>query len=133
MVNPKLPKEQQIIEHLRHIGTTLSNISKNIGHEMGPMKVQKVGTIADHMKPEWDRQEEMNYLRESNNIAMMTARYAVWGLLITGVISIAQLGFSIWKHYELKDNLQEKTIVIQEKETPVETPQVVKDFAKVGN
>lgn len=105
-VNPQLPKEQQVIEHLRQIGTALQNISRDIGHEMGPFKVQSVSTIAEQMKPEWDRQEEANRreeeieeLKKSNKIAERTAKIAVYGLLISALVGVFQLAFAVWQRF----------------------------------
>lgn len=118
-VNPQLPKDQQLIEYLRQIGTALQTISRDIGHEMGPFKVRPVGTMADQMKPEWDRQEEANRreeeieeLKKSNKIAERTTKLAVYGLLISAFIGILQLVFTVWQHFD--DKTQEKIIVIQE-------------------
>ena len=121
-VNPQLPKEQQVIEHLRQIGTALQNISRDIGHEMGPFKVQPISTIAEEMKPEWDsqqeanrREEEIEELKKSNKIAERTTRLAVYGLFISALIGAAQLMFTIWQHFN--KNEQEKIIVVQEQMT----------------
>lgn len=119
-VNPQLPKEQQLIEHLRQIGTALQNISRDIGHEMGPFKVQPVSTMAEQMKPEWDRIEEANRreaeieeLKKSNKIAERTAKIAVYGLLVTAFVGVLQLAFTVWQHLDEKP--QEKIIVVQER------------------
>lgn len=118
-VNPQLPKDQQIIEHLRHIGTALQNISRDISHEIGPFKAQEVKTMAEWMQPEWDRQaeenrreEEIEELKKSNKIAERTAKIAVYGLLVTAFVGALQLAFTVWQHFDEKP--QEKIIVIQE-------------------
>ncbi len=102
-VNPQLSKEQQVIEYLREIGNALQNISRDIGHEMGPFKIQPVGSMADQMKPEWDRQAEedrreteLEELKKSNKIAERTAKLAVYGLLSTAFIGMLQLAFTVW-------------------------------------
>ncbi|GIK83659.1 MAG: hypothetical protein BroJett025_02810 [Patescibacteria group bacterium] len=118
-VNPQLPKDQQIIEHLRHIGAALENISRDISHEMGPFKAQKMMTMAEQMQPEWDRQaeenrreEEIEELKKSNKIAERTAKIAVYGLLVTAFVGVLQLAFTVWQHFD--ERPQEKIIVIQE-------------------
>lgn len=126
-VNPQLSTEQKVIEYLRQISSALQNISRDIGHEMGQFKVRPVGTMADQMKPEWDRQEEANRreeeikeLKKSNKIAERTTKLAVYGLLISAFIGILQLVFTVWQHFD--DKTQEKIIIIQE--------QVATDSAK---
>lgn len=117
-VNPQLPREQQLIEHLRQIGIALQNISRDIGHEMGPFKAQEVKTMAEWNQPEWDRQaeenrrvEEIEELKKSNKIAERTAKLAVLGLLVSALIGVFQLVFTVWQHLE---EPSEKIIVIQE-------------------
>lgn len=119
VVNPQLSNDQKVIEHLRQIGTALQNISRDIGHEIGPFKVQPVSTIAEQMKPEWDRQEETNRqeeeieeLKKSNKIAERTTKIAVYGLLVSALVGVLQLAFAVWQRFNEKP--QEKIIVVQE-------------------
>lgn len=137
-VNRKLSKVEQIIEYLCQISISLQNISKNIGHEMGPMKPQKMwnpSEEAEERNKEWEaakaREDEIRELRESNNIAMLTAKYAAFGLFASVFLGIAQLMFSAWQHEDLKQNPPEKIIVIQEKEIPV--MEVATDSAQIEN
>lgn len=131
VVNPQLSKDKKMIEYLRQIGTALQNISRDIGHEMGPFKVQPVSTIAEQMKPEWDRQEEANRreeeieeLKESNKIAERTAKIAVYGLLVSALVGVLQLTFTIWQRFNEKP--QEKIIVVQEQVTTDSVEQLEK-------
>lgn len=105
-VNHKLSNEQQVVGHLRQIDFALQSISRDIGHEMGPFKIQPISTIAEQLKPEWDRQQEANRreeeieeLKKSNKIAERTVRLAVYGLLVSAFIGMVQLVFTVWEHF----------------------------------
>lgn len=126
--SPEARKER----YFRTISDSLQSIAKNISYEMGPFKKEELVNPSEEMKKEWDRQQELDHLRESNEIASRTAKYAVWGLIITAVIGAFQLAFSVWEHIDSKNTPQEKIIVIQEKETPSPTPEVATESAKVN-
>lgn len=109
-INPHLPPDQRKMAILSQISNSLQSIASNIGHEMGPFKVQPVGTIAEQMKPEWDRQAEENRreaeieeLKKSNKIAEKTAKYAVYALVVSVILGMFQLAFSIWQYSNPKD------------------------------
>ena len=91
--SPEARKER----YFRTISDSLQSIARNISYEMGPMKQQKIVSPSDEMKEEWDRQEELNHLRESNLIAERTAKLAVYALIASVVLGVIQVVIEVIK------------------------------------
>ena len=91
--SPEARKER----YFRTISDSLQSIATNISYEMGPMKQQKIVSPSDEMKEEWDRQEELNHLRESNLIAERTAKLAVYALIASVVLGVIQVVIEVIK------------------------------------
>lgn len=105
-VNPKLPDNQKFIYLLSQISDTLQHISTNISHEMGPFKVREVSTLNDQMKVEWDRQEELNQLKQANEISSRTAKLAVFGLIASVILGIFQIVFQVWQYSHPQESVE---------------------------
>lgn len=116
-INPQQTPEERKTEILRHISLSLQSIATNIGHEIGPFKVQEAKTMIEQMQPELDKQaeanrreEEIDELKKSNRIAERTAKLAVYGLIASVIvgaagflIQLSQLRFEKMRYQEDKD------------------------------
>lgn len=113
-INQQPSPEQRKMAILSKISYALDSIATNIGYEMGPLKPQKIMTIAEQMKPEWDkleearrREQEIKELKRSNKIAIITAGLAVFSSIVVGVASImiqnSQLKFEKMRYQEEKE------------------------------
>lgn len=88
LVNPKLPKEEQIIGHLHLISEILGNISRDISHEMGPFKVQElkeIEVISDS--------PEVVQLKRQNKLLFITL---ITSVSVTAIIGLADILLRIY-------------------------------------
>ena len=82
-VNPRLPKEDQILAHLYSISEALHHISRDISHEIGPFKVGEiVGPEIIMDSP------EVEQLKKQNKLLLITLLVSVSVTAIIGILDI---------------------------------------------
>lgn len=117
----KSPQANQA-RSLAQIAMSLESIASNISREFGPFKPQKMWNPSEEMQKrskeieESNRREtEIDELKKSNKIAVITARVAVVGLVFTAIVGILQL---LLNYYEFRYQMHTSSLERTSESTP---------------